>query len=446
MKLEIRKAGINGEGIAYYRHKPVFIEGCFPGEIVVCKISEQGNYYTGELLKILKRSEKRMHSPCPYSHQCGGCALIELEYEEQLKIKKELLKEALYKYAGYTDDIPDVIGSRKQFHYRNKCNLPVIEADGKLVNALYKQKSNHPVVIENCLLHEEKLESIRKQCLRVLNENHCHGYDPKKKTGIRQLVIRGIDEEYQLTIITGKESVTDKMIHELSSIDHVCSIYQGSNLLKSPVQMMPEELKLLYGKEKIQFHLNTYALSLSPKAFFQLNRFQAENIYEKIRSLVKEKKKHIVEAYSGIGAISLYLSDRAEKITGIELLREAAKDANENASNNQSRHVRFVAGDAAEMIKRILRKEKIDLLVTDPPRTGLDQKMLECLVKSDIPEMIYVSCNPSTLAKDLSYLQQRYQIQSIQGYDMFPNTPLIETVVYLCRENRFMVRNVEERE
>ncbi|MBQ6334480.1 MAG: 23S rRNA (uracil(1939)-C(5))-methyltransferase RlmD [Erysipelotrichaceae bacterium] len=432
-KLEIKKAGINGEGIGFYKRKPVFVMGCYPGEIVECELKDEGRHYQGELKKILKRSPERIRSSCPHYRKCGACVFSDLAYAEQLKIKKQLLEGALFKYCGYDKPLKDVVASKKQLHYRNKANLPVIEHDGILVNALYKQGSNHPCLIENCEVHEEGVEEVRKAILTVLNRHKLKAYVHKEKSGIRQLVVRGFEGKYQAVIISGNDVFTKEVIDDLKKIKGLVSLYQGINTHKNPVQLMPDKLKKLFGERKIDLHCEEYDLKLSAQAFFQLNRDQAERIYQDVASLIDEKGELLVEAYCGIGAISLHLHDKAEKIIGIEIVQEAITDAKENAKLNGINNIEFICDDASRAIRKIASKNRIDVLVVDPPRTGLDEEFITTVLKSKIKKIIYVSCNPASLAKDLELLQKKYVIKDIQGYDMFPQTPHCEVVVSMSR-------------
>ena len=435
MKIEIVKAGINGEGIGFHSRKPVFIDGCFPGETVECELQDEGRHWRGRLIKILKKSPQRIKSPCIHSRSCDACPLMALDYKEQLRIKKQLLEGALYKYCAYDEPIDEIIGSQNIYQYRNKCNLPVFEKDGKLVNALYRQDSNHPSIIRNCLIHEEKTEEIRLAILEVLNRHHLKAYDRHEKTGIRQLIVRAFENSGQAVLVTGKDTIGKEVIDDLKKIEGLRSLFQGINTKRNPVSLMPEKLRPLFGPEKIEMKVGPYRLKLSPQAFFQLNRFQAERIYRDVRELIKDRKKLIVEAYCGIGAISLYLHDKAERITGIEVIEKAVADAEENARLNHIENVRFVCGDASEQVRRILKKEKADLLVVDPPRTGLDEELITTIQKAKIKEVIYISCNPATLGKDLQMLKEKYEITSIRGYDMFPNTSHVECACLLTRKN-----------
>ena len=433
MLIEIKKAGINGEGIGFYKRKPVFVEGCYPNETIDCKLYDEGSHYRGELIKVIKKSEFRVKVPCIHQKRCGGCALMSVSYDEQLRIKKQLLESALLKYMHRKIDVGDVVPSDKQLFYRNKCNLPVIEKDGRLINALYAPNSNHPVYIDSCMIHEQIVEEIRKEVLNVLNRHKYKVYDHHLKKGIRQIVIRGFENEYQLVLITGNDKIDDKTIEDLNKIDNLVSIFQGINTHKNPVNMMPDNLRKLSGKDKINVKINSFRLKLSPQAFFQLNKSQAEQIYSDVNNLIDSKVNCLVEAYCGIGAMSLSMHDKADELYGIEIVDKAIRDAKDNARINKIDNITYICGDASYEVRKLSKNKKIDVLIVDPPRTGLDDDLLVTILKSKIKKVIYVSCNPSTLAKNLDILSDKYQIDYIKGYDMFPNTPHVEAIVLLCR-------------
>lgn len=433
MKLEIVKAGINGEGIAFFKRKPVFIEGCFPDEVVDADLIDEGRHYKGRLKAILKKSPDRIRPVCSYADKCGACALMGLKYDGQLAIKMQLLENALYKYAEYEGKIEGIVRSDDVYGYRNKCNLPIIDYNGKLVNALYKQGSNHPCLITTCFIHEESVEEIRRKILDVLNRYKLQAYDRREKKGMRQLIVRAFDKGAQAVLVTGNDTLKENVIADLKKIKGLKSMFQGINTVRDPIRMMPEKLRPLFGKEKIEVKSLNYELELSPQAFFQLNHKQAEQIYKDAAALIKEKQKLIIEGYCGIGTISLAMHDKAEKIIGIEIIEKAIKDAKDNAKKNKVENVEFRCGDAAKEIRKIVEKEKADVIVVDPPRTGLDDELLKTLLKSKAKQIIYISCNPSTLGKDLYILKKEYEIHLVRGYDMFPNTPLVETLVELVR-------------
>ena len=433
MKLEIVKAGINGEGIAFFKRKPVFIEGCFPDEVVDADLIDEGRHYKGRLKAVLKKSPDRIRSVCSYADKCGACALMGLKYDGQLAIKMQLLENALYKYAEYEGKIEGIVKSDDVYGYRNKCNLPIISYNGKLVNALYKQGSNHPCLITTCFIHEESVEEIRRKILDVLNRYKLQAYDRREKKGMRQLIVRAFDKGAQAVLVTGNDTLKENVIADLKKIKGLKSLFQGINTVRDPIRMMPEKLRPLFGKEKIEVKSLNYELELSPQAFFQLNHKQAEQIYKDAAALIEEKQKLIIEGYCGIGTISLAMHDKAEKIIGIEIIEKAIKDAKDNAKKNKVENVEYRCGDAAKEIRKIVEKEKADVIVVDPPRTGLDDELLKTLLKSKAKQIIYIACNPSTLGKDLYILKKEYEIHLVRGYDMFPNTPLVETLVELVR-------------
>jgi 23S rRNA (uracil1939-C5)-methyltransferase len=253
---------------------------------------------------------------------------------------------------------------------------------------------------------------------------------------MRQLIVRGFDKSYQAVLVTGSDVLEESLIKDLRKIKHLDSLFQGINTVRDPVRLMPDKLRCLFGRQKIEMKAGGYKLLLSPQAFFQLNLGQAERIYGDAAALIEGKKKLIIEAYCGIGAISMYLHDKAERIIGIELIEKAVRDAEDNAKLNGFGNLEFRAGDAAKEVRRILTKEKADVLIVDPPRTGLDDELIVTLLKSKIDQIIYISCNPATLGKDLDLLKQKYRIAQIRGYDMFPNTPHVETVCCLYHQKK----------
>ena len=218
------------------------------------------------------------------------------------------------------------------------------------------------------------------------------------------------------------------------NIKGVVSLYQGINKQKNMVSLMPDDISLLAGKESIELKVLDYKIKLHPKAFFQLNKDQAEAIYKKVRSLAAEHVGVAVEAYCGIGIMSMMLNDICDEVIGIEIDRNAVESARDNVRENRIRNVSFICNDASKEIVRIVKKKKVDLLVVDPPRTGLDDDFIKCINKSGIQKIIYVSCNPATLARNIKDLSTRYRVIHIIPYDMFPNTPHVEAICVLQRK------------
>lgn len=435
MKVKVERMGINGEGIAFQNRQPIFIDGALPNEVVDIKIVEkQRNFSKGQIIKILQRSEDRIRKVCEYANECGGCALMHVNYEKQLEYKYDLLKEALVKYARINPKVIEkVVRNPHPFEYRNSFKLPFSMHNNTLVCGLYKPKTNYFVPVKTCAIHERDLERVKKGILKVLNQYDLKAYNYKTKVGMRTLVARGFAGKYQVCIVSGNDEIPQSCIDELMQIKGIVSLWQNINTVKKSVDLFGKVMVHLAGERLLSFTLNDLKLTLSPKSFFQLNTLQAMNLYDKVASLVDKKVDYIVEAYSGIGAISLYLKDKANEILGIEYISDAVANANQNAKRNHAKHVSFVCGDAAQKLTAISKKRSIDVLVVDPPRSGLDDAMLDCIMRSKIKKVIYISCNPSTLGKNLGVLQGKYRVESITPYDMFSQTPHIESIVELVR-------------
>ncbi|MBQ7223909.1 MAG: 23S rRNA (uracil(1939)-C(5))-methyltransferase RlmD [Erysipelotrichaceae bacterium] len=432
MELKIIKMGINGEGIGYLNGKPVFVPGCLPGERAeVIEVRDHGSYATAELTEVVEKSEDRILARCRKQRACGGCALMPIRYPRQLYYKQQLLKEALGKYAGYHGPIEKTVECEHIFGYRNKANLPVVERNGQLFNAMYRQGTNIPVIIEECPLHDQKLEAVRKQVLSVLNECRLGGYKDKK--GIRHLMIRGF-RQYQVVLITGNTEIPEKAISQISRIPGVTGLFQGINTQKDPVSMMPDSLKLLWGDRNISLKMMDLNLSLQPQAFFQLNREQAEKLYGTVREMT-DGHEVVIEAYCGTGLISLLLAQKCLKVTGIDINASAIEDAQSNAAANGITNAEFICSDAAKETVRLLEEGRADTLVVDPPRSGLDDRLLDVINESSLEKMIYVSCNPATLGKNIARLKN-FRIERVVPLDMFPQTANVEAIVRLTRKKK----------
>jgi len=433
VRIKIVKAGINGEGIGYIDKKPVFVEGALPQEEVEIKITEKNAKYSkAETQHIIKKSPDRVRPSCRYERNCGACTLMCANYQAQLQYKYDILTQSLGKYANVEEwMVNDIEKSPSSIGYRNSLKLPFVMYKDKLTCALYATGSNHPVQIEHCLIHEENLERMKKEILDVLNKYHMRVYDAKIRKGMRTLILRGFDNCFQCTLITGNNTLSKEMIQDLMNLKGMKSLWQSINTNKKTIDPFGKVMNHLGGQRLLDFKLHNLDLKLSPKSFFQLNTKQAENLYSYVSSLIPEGNNFIIEAYSGIGAISLYLKEKAKEIIGIEFINDAVSNANRNAKNNGAHNVKFVCGDAGEKMRTYSKKRVIDYVIVDPPRSGLDDAMLECLLRARIKNVIYISCNPATLGKNLAVLSSKYKVESIQPFDMFPQTAHIETVVHL---------------
>lgn len=435
MKVVIKKVGINGEGIGYIDRLPVFVPGALIDEEVDIQIVERNKRYAkGKVNRILKKSKDRIQPKCFVQNGCGACPLMEVRYPKQLEYKYELLKQSLIKYAQVNPRlIQKVIPSEAIFGYRNQFKMPCAMEEGHLANGLFLPNSNYFMEVKKCEIHETELERIRRDVVKVLNDFEMPAYDHKTKAGIRNIVARGFDGKFQCTLITGDDELEEALIERLMKIKGLYSLWQSIHTTKKTPEVFGNKMIFLAGERYLPLAFDGLQLEVSPRSFFQLNTQQAKQLYRGIAAEVSDGNELIVEAYSGVGAISLYLKDKAKELIGIESIKDAVVNANKNALANGVKNVSFVCDDAANKLTYLSKKRTIDVLVVDPPRSGLDDAMLECILRSKIKKIIYVSCNPATLGKNLAVLESRYRVEKIQPYDMFPHTPLVESIVVLQR-------------
>ena len=430
MILDIKKLGINGEGIAYDRKIPVFLSGCLPGETVDAVITEDhGNYKFAEVKRILKKSPSRIDPECRYFNICDGCPLMILSYKDQIKEKKNLVFESIRKYAGIELRDLTIIENSAPFGYRNSCKVPFGLEKGKLIVGMYRSRSNELVPIQNCVIQEKDLNIRIKSVLSVLNKYHLKPYNKKSKEGLRYLFLRVFNEQWQCCLIKGNEELPSNLISEMLELEGLQVFASSTNTDPKSREIFGNNMRYFTKQKELIFDWHGYSLRLSPRAFFQLNTEQSFKLYEKAVSMISEKKRHIMEAYCGIGVISLMASRKAEKITAFEINEDAVKNAKRIAAENFITNIRFVCSDSGAMLAK---NNDCDLLIVDPPRSGMDENMIAAIERSRIPEIIYISCSHISFAKNLRSLNH-YQLTEIAAVDMFSNTPLIEIVAKLKR-------------
>lgn len=428
--LTIQKTGINGEGIAYLKHKPVFIPHALVDETVSVTLCEENDTYArAKVNSILKPSPMRITPSCS---RCEGCALNFVKEEQQLAIKKDILSETLYKYARIPSDLVRSVHT-DHIHkgIRSQCKLPVGEVDGKLVSGLYETGTNRFIPIEDCPMHTPDVERIRKEVLRL-----CTGvlkaYDPKRGHGLRYLIIRSLNGQGQCTLVTGRDEMPAPLVYSLSHIAGLTGLFQSINTEKKGTSLFGSSIRKLAGADWIETDLNGLKLRLSPRSFFQLNVPMAAELYRTATGKI-DPCDVLVEAYCGIGAMSLLAHDKANTVIGIESVSEAIENADANARTSGIENCHFFTADAAEGLQNVLARMPVDTLLADPPRAGMDQAMIQTILSSSITKIIYVSCNPATLAKNLHALAGSYHPVTIIPFDLFPDTPHVESITVLVR-------------
>jgi 23S rRNA (uracil-5-)-methyltransferase RumA len=439
--LTIKRLGINGEGIGYYKRKAVFVEGAIPPEEVIVKITEVNKTYAkGEMVRIKLKAAKRVTPFCKHFGTCGGCQIQHIAYAEQLLLKEEMIQQALDRYSNLSMgdiDFHPMVGMEHPKYYRHKSQMPVRNTKYGLTTGLYQINSNDLVDITHCPVHTERINEVNEAILEICDKHEIFAFDPSTMRGLlRYIVVRQshLTDEIQVTlVITIYNKALHKVANDIMKIKDVVSVGISKNKDVKNIEIFGEEVEILEGKNTITEGFGDVIYHLKPKAFYQLNPAQAIKLYQYVKGLIDFKKERIiVDAYCGAGALSHFLAPYAEKVFGIDSSKESIYSANHNKKTNKHDNVDFFLGKTSDVLPKAYDKGlNPDVVVMDPPRSGLDEKTLDILSRKVVSKLIYVSCNPSTLAKNLKVLSKKYQVVSITPFDMFPHTSHIESVTLL---------------
>ena len=393
-----------GEGIGIINGIITFIPYSLPGELVKVKIdSIYDNYAKGKLMEIISKSTERIDPICPYFYECGGCSLMHLTYEKGLEFKIEKVKSIFNKIAN--EDIKiNKIYSYNQFNYRNKVTLKI----SKNKIGYYKEKTNEIVQIDRCLIADEKINSVIDKLKKFINKY--------VDNDIANIMLRVVKGKTMLYLDNISNQYKNNFIKDFKNLD---SIYINNNLV--------------LGSKTLEEEIDDFKFKISPKSFFQVNKEVAKAMYEKAVSYI-DKSDVTLDLYSGTGTITALLSKKSKKVVGIEVNKSAVEDANNNIKYNNISNVEFICAKVEDKIDT-LKKLNIDNIVLDPPRSGSDRKTLKNILDINPNKIIYISCNPVTLARDYNILKYKYEIKEINLYDMFANTSHVETVMVLERKN-----------
>lgn len=442
VELEIKKYGINGEGIGKIKGLNIFVPNAMVGEKVLVKITENfDNYSNAEVQSYLKRSESRVEPFCAYYGKCGGCQTQHIAYKKSLEIKRELIIESIKKYTAlnpYEFQIQECIGMDNPKHYRNKSQLPVKFNGDKCVVGMFRPGTNHLITFDDCPIHNEQVNFVNKEILKLMDKHSVKPFDLKKNTGnVRYIVTRvaTATNEVQVTIVLGKKGYLERFLNDVSKIPSVVSVYTDFNSMKEGL-IFGNELKKYSGKDYLIEQLGSYKFMLMPNAFFQLNPVQTEKLYDAIKKACKlSRQEKVLDAYCGVGTIGIWVAKMAKEVIGIEQNPEAIQSALENAKLNKINNISFECGETIEVLPKLVKNGWIpDIVLVDPPRVGLGVDLCNFLLKYEPKRIVYTSCNPATLAKDLNYLSLMYKVKYIQPVDMFPYTANVEAVCLLERK------------
>ncbi|WP_025028810.1 23S rRNA (uracil(1939)-C(5))-methyltransferase RlmD [Caldalkalibacillus mannanilyticus] len=436
--LTIRRLGINGEGVGYFKKQVVFVDGALPGEVVIAHIEKiEPKFAIGKIKKIRTKSPDRVQPPCAVYEKCGGCQLQHLSYEGQLREKKDQVIQSFERYTSYTADtlpIQETIGMEDPWAYRNKGQLQVGKVGDQVIAGLYQIGSHHLIDLSECVVQHPKANEVVQKTKEVLQQLQVPIYNERKRTGVVRTVVTRVGfetGELQLVLVTNTPDIprVQELIMEIRyQLPEVKSIVQNINSAKTST-IFGDETKLLWGEERIEEKLGDLSFSLSPRAFFQLNPKQTIKLYNKVKEYAGLTGQEIVvDAYCGVGTIGLWLAKEAKEIRGMDIIPEAIIDARENARRSGISNAIYEVGRAETWMPKWVKEGFApDVVIVDPPRTGCDQLLLQTLAEVKPKKIIYVSCNPSTLAKDCKQLfNSGFQLKEIQPVDMFPHTSHVE--------------------
>lgn len=440
--LKIKRMGINGEGIGFYKKTLIFVPGALKGEEVFCQISSvRRNFAEAKLLKINKKSKNRVDPACSIYKECGGCQIMHLQYDKQLEFKTDVIRQALMKFKpeGYENyEIRKTIGMPEPEHYRAKLQFQVRSFGGNVRAGLYAQGTHRLIDIKDCLVQDRLTQEMINRVAELLGKYKLPIYNERKIAGVRTVMIRRAQAsgEIQLIFITSKRLDFDDVVIELvREFPELKTVAVNINASKTS-DIYGQITEVIWGQESINEEVLDYGFSLSPRAFYQLNPKQTQILYsEAVNALDVKEDDDLIDAYCGVGTIGLAFAGKVKSVRGMDIIPEAIQDAKENALHMGFTNTHYEAGKAEDIIPRWYSEGfRANALIVDPPRTGLDDKLLNTILKMSPEKMVYVSCNTSTLARDLVTLTKVYHVHYIQSVDMFPHTARTEAVVKLQRK------------
>lgn len=444
-KFKIIDVGMNFEGIAKTDDGlTVFIPNTLIDEEIEAKIVKVNKSYAlGEITNIVVPSNKRNESSCKYYSTCGGCMARHTSYENTLDIKKQNVINTLKKQDVDVSKLQDVFGMGNPYYYRNKVQYPVRQINGKTIMGMFEMSTHTIVENEDCLIQDKTTHEVARRLFEFIIENNLVGYDEAKGTGdIRNIMVRkGIhtQEIMVVLVVNHKSLIKDKRITSVMNTitkeySDIKSVMINVNDEKTNV-ILSDDNVCIFGNEYITDYIGDYKFKITADSFFQVNTIQAEVLYNVLKERLElDKDKTMLELYSGVGSIGVFLSDSVKDIYSVEIVESATKAAKENARINNVENIINVNGDATkETLKLVNEGKYFDYIVVDPPRKGLDIEGIELMLKLKPKKIGYVSCNAATLARDLKLLcVQDYELKTIDLVDMFPWTSHVECVAVMC--------------
>lgn len=437
-KILIHGLGTAGEGVGKLDGLTVFVEGALPGEEILAEIeTRKKNYATARLVEVCKKSPERVEPFCSLYKECGGCQLQHLSYPAQLKWKRQQVVDAIERIGKLGGiEIPDTLGMENPLRYRNKMQFPV----GKNLQIGCYARGSHKIIdTRSCFIQNAGNDKILAAVRKVAAKFNLQPYDEDTHKGfLRHVMGRvGSDGELMIVLVTATKNFPNEknfvraLIKELPE---VTSIQQNIQTFRNNV-ILGRDTKILFGKPTIHDKIGRLKFNISARSFFQVNTAQAEILYKTALDFANLRgNETIIDAYCGTGTIGLFMARKARKVIGVEVVSSAISDAIKNARENKIRNTEFIVGDAVKILPRIFDSVYAEVVIVDPPRAGCDKKVLETFAAMKPEKIIYVSCNPATLARDLKILDALgYGTKKIQPVDMFPFTSHVESVTQIFR-------------
>ncbi len=434
-KVKIDKIIFKGFGLGTYEGKKVFIPFTYPGDIVDAEVlSEKKDYYKALPKTFHKYGVDRIEIDCPVFKQCGGCNSLDIDYQKQCDFKKEVIEDI---FPSYKSKITNTIPSPNQYFYRNKVFFPVTDKDGMITYGMFKNLSHSVVSASSCRLVDSFLLDIAQEVCNHLNNVKETAYNERSKKGnIRHIGLRvNSENEVMVIIVTNKSKLafTNTLVKTLRDrFPQVVAIIQNINKSDSN-RILGNHDKMLYGEPYFIDNISKKKYKIHYQSFFQVNRKLTEIIYKQIKDDISNSSI-VMDAYSGVSTIGLYIADKAKSVISVESNEWACQDAKYNIELNGASNIQVLNSKLEDKFKQIINDFKVDTIVFDPPRKGLDSKIRRLIKESTISKIIYLSCNPTTQKRDVDdFIIDGFNIEKIIPFDMFPNTYHVENYIVLQR-------------
>lgn len=445
IRLEITAFTSLGSGIGRFEQIAVFVDGTAPGDVITAHIIKvKKNYAVGKVQKFHKKAKCRIESDCAVDSRCGGCAYRHVTYEKELEIKKQTVTDAMKRIGGIDIECEEILHIEKPEHYRNKAQIPVgMSDDGKILTGFYSKKSHRIIDCDDCKLQHKDFSSVVRAIKKYIYENPVTVYNEETGTGlIRHIYLRkGIKTGNIMVclVINGNDiPKRERLLEKLEDTGlKITSVVLNKNKKDTNV-VLGEECETIYGSDFIEDRLCGLLFRISPLSFYQVNPEGTELLYGKAREFAQlDASQTLLDLYCGAGTIGLTMANCAKQVIGVEIISQAIENAKENAALNGIENVRFICDDAKGAAKTLYDEGiRPDVVIVDPPRKGCSTEVLETISKMAPQRVVYVSCDPATLARDCATFEKLgYGVERLCAVDMFPRTVHVESVALLCKKS-----------